>query len=196
MPSDLAHHFSNAPQGRGHAVGRRKGNNAVVDQDSTWIVMKDDLHANEVGGHLIAKLIPKDARLTLVRGWIPPHPPGNDSPPQVRFHYGGLDYWTFEVNFLEACKPEPAAEDGMADPFATLELRKVAVARAKGQGTMETLALRCGLGRHGEKHLYKWIRDRGEGNHAWVKTPGKNKSEKASGIEELLKEAERARSGT
>jgi hypothetical protein len=46
-------------------------------------------------------------------------------PPKVRFHYGELDYWTFEVNFLEACKPEPAAEDGTADPFATPELRKM-----------------------------------------------------------------------
>jgi hypothetical protein len=82
----------------------------VIGENSNWIVMKEDFLANEVGGNRYAEIIPKDAQLTVIRGWIPSHPT-EDPPAQVRFQYEQSDYWTYEVNFLEACKLESTAAE-------------------------------------------------------------------------------------
>jgi hypothetical protein len=79
-------------------------------------------------------------------------------------------------------------EDGTADPFPTPELRTAVMARAMGRGSMKELALRWGLGKHGDKQLYKY---RQYGRRAFSK---QEKSKRAERIEKLLKEAERARS--
>ena len=80
----------------------------MIKIGSTWMVNVDKFDAGKIGGRRFTEPIPKSSILKIIDpGRLPQYPSDDPDPPaRVRFSFIGADYWTFEREFRDACKPD------------------------------------------------------------------------------------------